>query len=215
MLLPVPREIPVSPEFKNYTQQGIVFKRREKSQVLQAENILERAKEESDKIQKSADDEAGKILAAAKEQYENGFNQGLLEGKKEALDEGLSWLSQVSELKKELFNQLKQQMCETIDKVLGYLLNEQSTAIITQQIESTLTALEFSEKVRIRVPSEMTIDLTDAVKAEKYSNMDIQIIHDPTLKDGQCYISTRYYEIEFSLSKVQKDLIDILHSAFE
>ena len=215
MLLPIPREIPVSPALRNYTQQGIVLKRCEKSQLFQAESVLERAKEESDKIQSSASDEAEKILAAAKEQYENGFNQGVLEGKKQALDEGLSWLVQVSELKKELFNQLKQQICETIDKVLGHLLNEQSTTIVTQQVESTLATLEFSERVKIRVPSEMTISLTDLVKAEKYSNMDIQIIHDPTLGDGQYYISTRYYEIEFSLSKVQKDLMDILHSAFE
>lgn len=214
MPLPTPKESSMSELMQHHVQQGGVLKIKERKQLSKGNTIIEKAQKAAKLTTDETQKKKEKILVAAEKERAKGFKSGYEKGKQEAVKEGLKWLMQVNEIKSFIFGQVRDQIIDTIESVLMHTLENVAPNWMKEQLEKVLGSLEATEEVEIHASELYISDIKEIVSLGQYKGMHISVVSDPEEHDS-CFVRTRYFEAEFSLTKLRESIIDVFHIAFE
>ncbi len=186
-------------------RQGGVIQRDELEARSKAQEIIQQAQYEADKIRSQAEE-------YRQRGYEEGYHQGYEEGKAH-LTETILGLNRENE---ERFKQLEPQLVQLAVRIAEKLIGEQLTLTpetITNIVRNALGAVRHQQEIYMRVNPddyEMIINekprLLDALSRAR----DIDIRADPTIERGGCLIESEIGTIEATLSQQLKTIEKIL-----
>ncbi len=177
----------------------------------QAEEILQNAREEADRLLSSTQDEIEAMKAQAMEQaraegYESGVREGMKSGMAQA-DQELAQKKQELEKEfrdkansleaeyEEILNNLEPEFVEKISSIYEHIFRVDLSAhkdIVVHLIRMTLHGIEPSRHYIVRVSKEdyAFVNMQKKQIAEGMSNSSIEIVEDVTLRKSECMIDT-------------------------
>ena len=214
MRLPVPKEITVHEALQFYTKQKAVLKPKEVKQLSRGKSIIDKAQHVADQIIKEAKEKEKEILLLAEKEHGKGFESGAEEGKQQAIKEGLQWLMKTYEIKSSILHQIKDQILDTLESILLHVFQKAAPEWIKEQLEKALSSIEPKEKIQIHASEAHAASITEIISSAKYKGMEIETIYDPGDSDT-CFVRTRYFEAEFSVSKLRETITEAFQVAFE
>jgi flagellar assembly protein FliH len=173
-----------------------------------AQETLSQAHEKADAMLESARQEAQQIQEDAKKQgydsgYEQGKNNGYEEGLKAAKAEYESRLKELEEERQRLKADFDAQYAEVQPKIVGTILDviekvtgivyENNRDILIHLINRVLNEIEASNEYMIRVSKadyDFLVSRQSKLYAASAKDMNIDILEDKDLAEGQCVIET-------------------------
>ncbi len=171
--------------------------------------IIEEANFEALKIVDTANDEAQKLMAASKEEgYKEGFENGYLEGKKEAksiIDEASDIREFLDRRRESLYKEAEENILTIVLNIAEKIIGEEIThnkETLLSIINSALQKCAFKKNLILRLSPE---DVDFAIKNKDRICMmveglsDIDIVSDLSLAEGSCIVETPSGDINSSV----------------
>lgn len=182
-----------------------------KEETLSMEEMLEQKAAEADEILESANSQAKAVVDLANEQAdairqqakEEGYQQGLLEGRQQAQEELEELRRQMDDEKKAMQEAYRQQLEELEPKLVDVIADvfeqvfhvqfDDKKEILIYLIQNTILGIEDAKEFQIKVGVEDFAYLEkhkDEIQAKVGQSVTIELMADAGMKDGQCVIET-------------------------
>lgn len=182
-----------------------------KEETLTMEEVLEQKSAEAEQILEKANEQAQEIVDAANEQadtirqqaQEDGYNQGLLEGRQQAQEELEELRRQMDNENKAMQEEYQQQLKELEPKLVDVIADvfeqvfhvqfDDKKEILIYLIQNTILGIEDAKEFQIKVGVDDVSFLEEHINEiqEKVGqSVKIEVMADTSMKDGQCVIET-------------------------
>lgn len=182
-----------------------------KEDAISTEEVLEQKAAEAKEIIESANSQAEAVVASANEQaetirrqaQEEGYQQGLLEGRQQAQEELEKLRRQIDDEKKAMQEAYQQQLEELEPKLVDVIADvfeqvfhvqfDDKKEILIYLIQNTILGIEDAKEFQIKVGVEdfgFLEDHKSEIQEKVGQSVTIEIMADAGMKDGQCVIET-------------------------
>ncbi len=182
-----------------------------KEETISMEEMLEQKAAEAKEILESANSQAEAVVASANEQAEairqqakeEGYQQGLLEGRQKAQEEAEELRQQIDDERKSMQEVYQQQLEELEPKLVDVVADvfehvfhvqfDDKKEILIYLIQNTILGIEDAKEFQIKVGIEDFHFLEkhkQEIQEKVGQSVKIELMADAGMKDGQCVIET-------------------------
>jgi len=204
-----PRKIHHSDTLKHYLSCESILKKKNKGHLQKGEEIIRLAQVEAEKIIQEVKEKSDKILHKANKKFEQGFETGQIEGKTKSLQKSLTWLCKLEEMKTLIFNEMQENIVNSVGVTVQQVINESASQFVTAQLKSVLSSLDFDENIELHAAKA----LLENIDKKSFSYQKLQYIEDNELGKDECFLLSRYFKIDISMKDISKKITSILRTA--
>lgn len=182
-----------------------------KEEALSMEEVLEQKSAEAEEILEKANEQAKETVETANQQaeairqqaQEEGYNQGLSEGRQQAQEELEELRRQIDDERKAMQEEYQQQLKELEPKLVDVIADvfeqvfrvqfDDKKEILIYLIQKTILEIEDAKEFQVKVGIDNYTFLEDhinEIREKVGQSVKIEIMADASMKDGQCVIET-------------------------
>lgn len=201
---------------KKFLPETVIVKAEEYAAVINADEILENAKQSAKKIVYQANMQSEMIINEAKKCYEEekikGRNDGFAEGEKKIITTLFSIVENSVQYLEGIEKSIVRVIRNALDKILGEMEEEK---LIVSIVSNAIKDIKGSKSVKIRVSPEQSVFVKANIEKflEKNCNLKfLDILADSNLKQNQCIIETDTGIMDASLNVQLDNIIKAVES---
>ena len=185
-----------------------ILKSQDYATVLKAQQLLDDAQQEADRIKQEA-------LSAYEEQKKQGYEDGVLEGQMQQAEKMLETGLQAVEYLENLEKKVVEVVTTAVRKIIGEMDDKERIVCI---VKTALEQVQLRQQILIRVcPEEESIvrdNLKSMIRGAHHAH-GLEIIADPRLKKGDCMLESEMGVIDASLETQLRAIEKAFAAKFE
>jgi len=212
---PVPKVLHITDELTKNLDRICLMKASTVDALDRGAKIISQALAVREKMLEEAEAKSNDLIEQAQQRHAEGFNAGVVEGKTQALQEGVSWLTDIASMKEAVISELKSTILTTVENIFSQQFKIHATNILTNQLGSVLEVFEAQETITLHVSAENEIIIKDWLNDQKHLDMHVNILVDEQLTESDFQVKNRFFSTTFSLASFKDDMMGILKEVFD